>query len=285
MHGTDSTLASSDPVARLFNVRDHGVVVTGAADGLGFAIAEVMAEAGAVVTLGDINEAGLEHATESLASRGLSVRRAVVDVADLGGVEALVRDAADEVGRLDAVFANAGISAGPGFAFADSGRLENVDLESWDRVVATNLTSVMVTMRAAVAPMKQRGYGRIVVISSVAGVQAEPTVGYAYAATKAAISNLVRQAAIELAPAGILVNAIAPGPFRTNIAGGRIKQPEIARVFAANVPLGRIAEPDELKGLALFLGSPASSYVTGTVIPIDGGELAGHLPPETEPAS
>ena len=124
--------------------------------------------------------------------------------------------------------------------------------------------------------MKARRYGRIVVTSSVGGIQAEPTVGYAYSATKAAVNNLVRHAAIELAPHGILVNAIAPGPFKTNIAGGRMHLPEVEATFASKVPLGRVAEPDELKGLALFLGSPASSYVTGTVIPIDGGELAGH---------
>ena len=256
------------PPAELFDVTGHSVIVTGAASGLGLAIAEVFRDAGANVTALDVDEVGLARLD------GMRTRQ--LDVADLTALQTLVEETAAETGRLDAVFANAGISAGPGFAFMESGRLENLDLENWQRVLDTNLTSVAVLMRAAVEPMKARRYGRIVVTSSVGGIQAEPTVGYAYSATKAAVNNLVRHAAIELAPHGILVNAIAPGPFKTNIAGGRMHLPEVEATFASKVPLGRVADPDELKGLALFLGSPASSYVTGTVIPIDGGELAGH---------
>ena len=139
-----------------------------------------------------------------------------------------------------------------------------------------NLTGIFATLQAASIPMKAQRSGRIVVTASVAGLKAEKPVGYAYAATKAAVINLVRQASRELAPHNVLVNAIAPGPFFTNIAGGRLhRDPEVVKMFADAVPLGRIAQPEEIQGLALLLASGASSFITGTVIPIDGGISAG----------
>ena len=176
--------------AELFDVEGHSVIVTGAASGLGLAIAEVFADAGATVTAVDLD-------AQSLARLEPRMRTVALDVSDFAGVAAVVTQTAAATGRLDAVFANAGISAGPGFAFMESGRLENLDLAHWQKVLDTNLTSVAVLMRAAVGPMKERRYGRIVVTSSVGGIQAEPTVGYAYSATKAAVNNLVRHAAIE----------------------------------------------------------------------------------------
>jgi NAD(P)-dependent dehydrogenase (short-subunit alcohol dehydrogenase family) len=257
----------------LFSVRNQSVVVTGAASGLGYAMSEVMAECGAVVTLSDIDEDALEQATERLKDRGLRTRSCVADVADAANVRRLIDTTVSEVGSLDVVFANAGISAGPG-PIAPEGTIEKVKLDAWSKVVDTNLTSVFATIQAAVEYMKGQGGGRIVVTSSIAGLRGERMVGYAYAATKAGVANLVRQAALELGSYNIRINAIAPGPFRTNIGEGRLHDPEIESAFAREVPLGRIAEVEEIKGLALFLGSPASSYVTGAVVPIDGGALA-----------
>jgi NAD(P)-dependent dehydrogenase (short-subunit alcohol dehydrogenase family) len=134
-----------------------------------------------------------------------------------------------------------------------------------------NLTSVFKTMQAAAAPMKAQRSGRIVVTSSIAGLKSEPLVGYAYVATKAAVANLVRQAARELAPHNVMVNAIAPGPFLTSLGSGRLFDPKTNEAFIDLVPLRRIAHVGEMKGLALLLGSDASSFITGTVIPIDGG--------------
>ena len=259
----------------LFDVRGRITVVTGAASGLGLAMAEVMAENGAVVTMLDLDEVGLDAAVTRLAGAGHAVKGIVMDVGDTVRLRAAIGAIAEKHGQLDAVFANAGISAGRSFEFPE-GEVDAVDMGRWSQVLQVNLTSVFVTIQAAAERMKAQRSGRIIVTSSIAGIRAERMVGYAYAATKAAVNNLVRQAALELAPYNVMVNAIAPGPFLTNIAGGRLhREPEFVQEFAAMVPLGRIARPDELKGLALLLASQASSYITGTVIPIDGGITAG----------
>jgi NAD(P)-dependent dehydrogenase (short-subunit alcohol dehydrogenase family) len=198
----------------------------------------------------------------------------IADVRDRAALSAAIDRGVAEFGRLDIVVANAGMSAGPGFAQTADGAIDRVADDAWRRVVDVNLTGTFATMQAAARVMKAQGSGRIIAVASIAGLRAEPLVGYAYAATKAAVVNLVRQASIELAPYNVLVTDIAPGPFRTNIAGGRISQPEVERMFAAMVPLGRIAEPDEIKGLALLLASDASSYMTGVTVAIDGGTTA-----------
>jgi NAD(P)-dependent dehydrogenase (short-subunit alcohol dehydrogenase family) len=260
---------------KLFDVKGRVAFVTGAGDGLGRAMAEVMAENGAHVVMTDIDATKLETASAPLKKAGCAVETAIVDVADLGRLEAAIDDAARKHGRLDAVFANAGISAGRSYKWPE-GRIDAVDMKRWDEVVHVNLTSVFVTMRAAARHMRAQRSGRIIVTASIGGMQAEAMVGYAYAATKAAIINLVRQASQELAPHNVLVNAIAPGPFLTNIAGGRLHtEPEVRKAFEDMVPLGRLGTTDEIKGLALYLGSPASSFMTGACIPIDGGATAG----------
>ena len=146
---------------------------------------------------------------------------------------------------------------------------------AYNRAINVNLTSTLMAMRFAVPHMKQRRYGSIVATASIAGIRAEPITGYSYIASKAAVINVVKQAAVELAPYNIRVNAIAPGPFLTNIGGGRLHHDkETVKLFADMVPLGRLAKTDEIKGLALLLASPAGSYLTGTCIPIDGGATA-----------
>jgi NAD(P)-dependent dehydrogenase (short-subunit alcohol dehydrogenase family) len=262
-------------VSALFDVTDQVAFVTGAASGLGLAFAEVMAENGAHVMLSDIDAAALEHHTSRLRKAGYRVESAVVDIGDAVALQAAIDGAAQAHGRLDAVFANAGVSAGPGFAVNESGQLENVDVSTFQRVLDVNLTATLLTMKFAVPYMKQRRYGSIVATTSIAGIAAEPLVGYAYAATKAAVGNVVRQAAVELAPHNVRVNAIAPGPFFTNIGNGRLhREPGLVKAFSEMVPMGRLAQPDEIKGLALLLASPAGSFITGTVIPIDGGATA-----------
>jgi NAD(P)-dependent dehydrogenase (short-subunit alcohol dehydrogenase family) len=259
---------------KIFGVTGHVAFVTGAAGGLGRAMAEVMADNGAHVVMTDIDGEKLAGVADALARRGCAVTAETLDVADLDKLRRAILDTAQKHGRLDAVFANAGISAGPGPA-VPAGEIARVSLPAWERVVKINLTSVLVTVQAAAEVMKAQKRGRIVVTASIGGLRSEPMTGYAYAATKAAICNLVRHAALELAPFGVVVNAIAPGPFATNIGNGRLKDPAVRAAFARDVLQGRLAHPDEIKGLALLLASPAASFITGAVIPIDGGATAG----------
>jgi NAD(P)-dependent dehydrogenase (short-subunit alcohol dehydrogenase family) len=257
----------------MFDLTGQVVFVTGAAKGLGLAMAEVAAQSGARVVMSDIDPDALAASTARLAAQGLDVSGEVVDVADTDLLARTIDGVASRMGRLDVVFANAGLSAGSG-PQTEAGSLAQVDMDRWNRLLQINLTSVFVTIRTASAHMKRQRYGRIIITASIAGVRGERMCGYAYAATKAAVSNLARQSAIELSTHGVTINAIAPGPFLTDIGNGRLHDPDVAAGFIADVHMGRLGQPDEIKGLALLLASPASSYITGTVIPVDGGATA-----------
>jgi len=265
---------SDKPATRLFDVQGVRALVTGAASGIGQAFAEVLADSGARVTLADIDEERLAHVTAELTGRGGDVRSAVADVSDPDAVSAAFEGAVDAHGGLDVVFANAGIAAVPGFGAPGGGQeLHTVADDVYGRVLAINQHGVLYTMRAAAAVMKPQRSGRIIVTASTAGLASEPLVCYGYAASKAAVIGLARHAALELAAYGVNVNVIAPGPFKTRIGGGVDAEGE--RIWSALVPLGRMGDTDELKGLALLLASPAGSFITGAVIPIDGGQLLG----------
>jgi NAD(P)-dependent dehydrogenase (short-subunit alcohol dehydrogenase family) len=269
---------SGEILQGLFDVRGSRVVVTGAASGIGLMMAEVLADCGARVTLADIDAELLEQSTGSLTDRGAEARSFVVDVADAGRVQALFDDVVAAQGGVDVVFANAGIASVPGFAVEGGQRLDTIESSDWDRVIGINLNGVLHTMKSAAAVMKAQGSGRIVVTSSIAGLRPEPVVCYGYIASKAALINVVRQAALELAPHGVLVNAICPGPFKgTRIGGGATldPDPETEAMWTQMIPLKRMAVVDEMKGLVLLLASPASSFITGQALVIDGGALAG----------
>lgn len=261
--------------ADLFNINGHVALVTGAASGLGLAYAEVMAENGAKTVLADIDAAGLERETARLRAAGCDVEQAVLDIADVEAQRAVFDGVTKRHGRLDAVFANAGISAGPGYGLSQDGHIDALDLALFDKALHVNLAATFHTIRLAAIHMKPRKSGSIVVTSSIAGTRSEPFVGYAYAGSKAGINNIVRHAAAELAPFNIRVNSIAPGAFLTNIGGGRLKtDPERAKKFAGMSPMNRLAGPDEIKGLALLLASPAGSFISGAVMVIDGAATA-----------
>lgn len=256
--------------ADLFAVDGLRTVVTGAASGLGQAMAEAMADGGARVTLTDLDGGRLDEVVGRLSATGGDVRGVALDVSDADAVRAVFDEVAAEQGGVDVAFANAGISLEAG-VLDEAGGLEALDREKWDAVLGVNLNGVLFTMQEAARHMKRQGSGRIVVTASTAGFGTDPFVGYSYSATKAAVMVMVRQAAFELARHGVHVNAIAPGPFRTRIGEGAPPIPDEA--WAEIVALGRLAEPEELKGLALLLASPASSFMTGAIVPIDGGQL------------
>lgn len=259
--------------SEMFDLSGQVAFVTGAASGLGLAMSEVFAANGAAVVMTDINEKGLRAAGERLRGEGLKVDTEKLDVSNLSALERSIAEAAERFGRLDILCANAGLSAGPG-PLTENGGMAKVDLGRWDDLLRINLTSVFVSVRAAAEQMRTRQYGRIIVTASIAGLRGERLCGYGYVTTKAAVANLVRQASLELASEGVTVNAVAPGPFLTNIGNGRLHETQTASAFSDSVPMKRIAHPDEIKGLALLLASRASSFMTGAVIPIDGGSNA-----------
>lgn len=257
----------------LFDLSGRTAFITGAASGLGFAMTEAMVENGAAVCLADVDGAGLEKALDHFRRLSNRVEGLQLDVRDTDAIKSGMSDFAGKHGRLDIVFANAGITGGAPISQSD-GAIENIDLNVWRNVIDVNLTGVFATMQAAAAIMKPQRSGRIIATASIAGMRTSNISGYAYSATKAAVIHVVHLAAAELAAYDIRVNGIAPGPFLTNIAGGRMfREPERVEMMAQGVALGRVADPRELKGLALLLASDASSFITGQVIPIDGGSL------------
>jgi NAD(P)-dependent dehydrogenase (short-subunit alcohol dehydrogenase family) len=266
---------------RIFSVRGARALVTGAASGLGFAISEVLAEGGATVTMVDVDEAALETAREALARRGGDVSARVANVERTAEIRAAIDGVVAEFGRIDVVFANAGIHRGASFR-SEEGFLEHFPADAWKAVLDLDLSGAFFTLQAAAVHMKAQRSGRIILTASTAGMRSDPDCGYAYVAAKAGLINAGRQAAYELAPFGVCVNVIAPGPFKTNIGGEAGRSPEIEARWAATIPLGRMAEPSEIQGLALLLASGASSFMTGAVIAIDGGALTKQHPVEDQ---
>lgn len=262
----------------MFDVRGRSVIVTGGASGLGLAYAEVLAEHGARVCVFDLDPTRLEAVVAEMTGRGSDVWGQAVDVSDRAGMAAAFDSVAERQGRIDVVFANAGIDAGPGFLSTEGqripeGAIDVLDDHHWDKVIAVNLSAVYTTVKHAARHMKQTGGGRIIVTSSIAAQINEAIVGTPYMPAKAGVDHFVRQMAMELGVFGILVNCISPGPFMTNIAGGRLKIPADRKAFENQSLIGRIGDPEDIKGLALYLASPCSSYVTGSQIVIDGGSM------------
>ncbi|GAA0283932.1 SDR family NAD(P)-dependent oxidoreductase [Alteraurantiacibacter aestuarii] len=274
-----------------FDLTGRSGIVTGAASGIGLAYAEVLAEAGAKVTLTDVDAAGAEREAKRLADQGYQTRWDVCDVSDLAQVAQAFDNHVAAFGGCDVAFANAGLDVGNGFWTPEGnrnpeGQIDVYDPERWYKSIGINLNGCFHTVREAARVMKANeanGYrrgGSIVITSSNAAEVNEAIVGVPYMAAKAGVKHFMRHSAYELAAYGIRVNAIAPGPFVTNIGDGWVKKnPAAKKAWDELVPVGRMAETYQIKPLALLLASDAGSYMTGSHVMIDGGMQLGPIKP------
>jgi NAD(P)-dependent dehydrogenase (short-subunit alcohol dehydrogenase family) len=261
----------------MFDLSGQVALVTGAASGIGLACAEILAESGARVMLTSRHAETLDPQVARLKELGAEVAGIVADVTDYAALKRAFDETVTRWGRLDICVANAGISGGHGIT-SPEGVIEQLPLQRYLDVIAINQHGVVHTVQLAAQNMIPRKYGRIIIISSIAGLASELT-SYAYSMSKAAIQHLGRMAARQLAPHNIMVNVMAPGPVHTHIGDGALdKFPEAAKRFAGIVPQNRLGRTDELKGLALLLASPAASFISGAVIPVDGGALTMRVP-------
>jgi NAD(P)-dependent dehydrogenase (short-subunit alcohol dehydrogenase family) len=250
----------------------HGRValVAGASKGIGAATAVAFADAGAAVVLAARDAAALETVAQQIRARGGEATAIPADVSDDGSVRHLVASALDAYGRLDAAFNNA--TGGPLPA-----PLADIDPAEFDRGIATNVRGTFLGMKYQISAMLQSGGGTIVNMASLAGVNGVANLA-AYVAGKAGIIGLTKVAALDYADQGVRVNVVAPGAILTHHleAAG----PEAQRQAALAAPMRRIGTAAEVASVVLWLSSPGSSYLTGAVIPIDGGQSAGVKPPQ-----
>jgi gluconate 5-dehydrogenase len=250
-------------VQQLFDLTGRVAIVTGGSRGLGQEMAEALAEAGASLMLCARREQWLTPALEELRARGFRVEGRTCDVTDQQQVQAVVDATLAIYNRADILINNAGISWGE--------RPETMALEQWKRVLDTNLTGAFLFAQSAGREMLKAGAGSIINIASVAGLRSNVHGPHyaGYVASKAALMGLTRELAATWGPQGVRVNAIAPGFFHSRLADPVIALAEPA--IQARNPIPRIGAAGELKGVALFLASDASSYVTGQTIAVDGG--------------
>ena len=249
-----------------FRLDGKTAVITGGASGIGFATAKMMQEAGAQVALLDLSLEAAEEAAATLSAGGQAALAAAADVADDTQVDAAMGGVAKQAGGIDILVNCAGVAI----------RHSSFDhpVEDWDKVVAVNMTGSFLAARAAAKHMGETG-GAVVHMASIMGLSGGgPYSNISYQTTKGAIVNMTRAQAVEWASLNIRVNAVAPTWVRTGFIQPLLDQPDVVAKLEGLMPMGRLAETEEVAAAILFLASPAAAMITGHTLPVDGGFLA-----------
>ncbi len=247
----------------LFDLTDKVALVTGASRGLGKAISIALAQAGCHVALNARSADSLKEVSQEIQRIGRKTFVAAGDVSDEAQVSEFVKSTQKTFGRIDILVNNAGVWEGTYFL--------RLNKEDWDKVLRVNLTGTYLVAKAVGRIMLKARSGKIINMASVLGLRGSPQ-ALAYCAAKAGIVQMTRVMAIELGPAGIQVNGIAPGLFATEMTREYTQDQEAMKAYLSRVPSQRYGQPEELAGLVIFLASKASDHITGQTIVIDGGE-------------
>ena len=245
----------------LFDLAGRCGYVTGGGSGLGRAIANGLTESGAAVVVSDINGEAAEAVAAEIRMRGGKALALRTNVALQSDVEALVRTTTEQLGRLDFAFNNAGI--------LKIVRPEDVSEKDWQEELAVDLTGVFLCAQAAGRYMIAHGGGKIVNTASISGMIVNS--GLTYSVAKAGVIQLTRVLALRWAKYRVYVNCVSPGYIRTGMTAPHVTRPEVEQEMVRQTPLRRLGEPHDLVGAALFLASPASDFVTGHNLVVDGG--------------
>lgn len=253
-------------ISKLFDLTGRVAIVTGASSGFGVVFAIALAEAGADVAIAARRLEKLEETAKQVRDKGRRCLAVQTDVSRPEQIDRLVARTLREFGRVDILVNNAGMGGTAMWT-------ETATLDEYRQIIDANLTSAFLLTQRAGKEMLARGWGRIINISSVEGLQAAPEndPSFGYCTTKHALAGFTKETAKQWAKRGVNVNQIAPGFFHTELTDRFLRDPKIAEELSALAPMGRVGRPEELLGALLFLASDASSYITGQTITIDGG--------------
>lgn len=254
----------------MYNLSGKVAIITGASRGIGESIAAACAQAGAAVVLTSRKPENVEPAAQRIRDAGGRALAIAAHAGSEADAVMVVERALAEYGRLDILVNNA--AANPHF-----GPILTAEGSHWDKIFEVNVKGYFFMAKAAVPAMQQAGGGKIINMASIAGINPGPMMGI-YSTSKAAVIMLTKALAAELAGDNIQVNAIAPGFIKTKFSAALWTNPALNQIIERATPQGRIAEPDEVTGAALYLASDASSFTTGSVLVVDGGITLGTIP-------